>query len=66
MIFERWWQLGMAADDWLSVLSSKQAKRKMQRLQAGQPHAVLWKMVGKILLESISKGMKNQKVLRSS
>lgn len=66
MIFERWWQLGKVADDWLSVLSSKQAKRKMQALQAGQPHAVLQKMVEKILLESISKGMKNQKVLKSS
>lgn len=38
----------------------------MQELQASQPHAVLQKMVEKILLERISKGMKNQKVLRSS
>lgn len=66
MIFERWWQLGKVADHSLSVLSSIQAKRKVKELQVSQPHAVLRKMVEKILLETISKGMKNQQVLRNS
>lgn len=58
MTFERWWLLGKVADDWLSVRSSKQAKRKMQELRASQPHAVLQKMVEKILLYNVSKGNK--------
>lgn len=31
-----------------------------------QPHAILWKILEKILLENIFKSIKNQKVLRSS